>query len=74
MREWYKGWKAIRVAGKPFLALEQKRHGGGFHIWGEHFRNYGAWMTIESFRKAYKEKGEELSLDVQFEQARRAGR
>lgn len=49
------------MAGKKFLALEQKS--GNVHVWDEHFRNYGAWMTVDSFRKNYKKEGEALALD-----------
>lgn len=62
MRALYKGWKAFQLAGRKFLALEQKS-GGNVHIYGDGFSNYRAWMSVESFRKKYKQHGEALVLD-----------
>lgn len=59
----YKSWCAFMVAGRKFLALEMKDSRRGFHVYGEGFRNYGAWMAIETFRKRFKAEGEALALD-----------
>ncbi len=57
----YKQWQAFRFKGKRFLSLIA--HDGNHHIFSDHFNNYGAWFSIESFKKHYAKDGEGLNLD-----------
>ena len=57
----YKDWQVFKFKGKKFLALIE--HDGNTHIKGPQFANYGAFMSIESFKRMYANEGENLLLE-----------
>lgn len=55
----YKTWTAFTFKGKKFLVLDNGRK---VHVYGENFTNYGAYVTLDNFKKMYAEQGEGLLL------------
>lgn len=55
----YENWHSFKFKKGTFLALINKNQ---VHIFGFGWQNYGAYFSIESFKKHYAKEGEALNL------------
>ena len=55
-------WKSFRKCGKTFLGLEYADPGRGWLVTDQQMGNYGAWQTLDEFRRRLS-KGEDLKLE-----------
>ena len=63
MKTRYTKWQAFKFKGKEFLALTAKDGGGNTHIYNDNYDNYGAWFSVDSFKKHSAKDREKLNLD-----------